>query len=313
MKTFVLVFLILGALMMSLPGYSQQDSTQLTTPQKYSRIIKNDGSEYIGIIIRQDAREVLVKTENLGEIIIPKHEIKLIEEITDSEVKDDGEIWPRNRLTSRYTLTTNGFPVKKGEGYLRVMPAGIDCQFPITDNWSIGGMTSWYGIPLIVTTKVSAALDDELHVSAGMLYGNLLHGAAFAGESTFSYGGGIGFANLTFGGEENNLNLSAGYGFVHYPTSEFTPTGSITTTGVYGTTMFSIGGMSRVTKRGTFVFDSMGLISDGSIYYWLNPAIRYMPQPDNIWQFGLSLAGADDFLIPIPIPSVSFTKVFEKK
>jgi len=302
MRTILICLLTIS----SFSAWSQTDTTSVNT--QYSKIIKHDGTELIGVILKNDEREVLLKTKTLGNVIIPKHTIKSIEKIKSSEVKVDGEVWPGNLLPSRYTITTNGLPVKKREGYLRVMPIGVDFQFPITDNWSIGGMTSWYGVPMIVTSKVSQSITQKVHVSAGFLYGNLLHGASFTGDPFFSYGGGIGFGNLTIGNEEKNLNFSAGYGFVHYPGWQ----NNVNVIESAGTTMFSVAGMARISKQALFVFDSMGILVNGSPLYWINPAVRYMPKPSNIWQFGLSMAGFEDSFIPVPIPMISFTKVFLK-
>lgn len=300
------VFIIILISTISTLAWSQNDSIPINT--KYSKVIKHDGTEFIGVILKDNEREILLKTKTMGNIIIPKHTIKKIEAIDQTEVKDDGEIWPINLLSSRYTLTTNGLPVKKGEGYVRFMPIGTDFQFPITDSWSIGGMTSWYGIPLIVTSKVSQSITNNFHVSAGFLYGNLMHGAGFSNDPFLSYGGGIGFGNITIGNEERNLNVSGGYGFVHFP-------GWVNNARVlenHGTTMFSIAGMARISKQAVFIFDSMGLIVDGSPIYWVNPAVRYMPKPTNIWQFGISMAGFEDTFLPVPLPMISFTKVFKK-
>ena len=208
------------------------------------------------------------------------------------------------------------FSCKKNEGYLKVIPIGVDFQFAITDSWSIGGMTSWYGVPLIVTSKYSFELDRTLHVSAGFLYGNLLHGAQiFIGGDPFSVGGGIGFGNITFGADERNINISGGYGFVHQSFTQIDPA-TLEYLGTEiradGTVMFSIAGMYRFSEQGTFIFDSMGLLVDGEIFYGINPAIRYSPKPYHIWQFGIGIGGSSDFLVPIPLPMISFTKVFKK-
>lgn len=43
-----------------------------------SKITKNDGAVYIGVILSDDEKGVLLETNNLGKILIPKHEIKSI-------------------------------------------------------------------------------------------------------------------------------------------------------------------------------------------------------------------------------------------
>lgn len=306
----MLFFAFFGIIALNNLNYAQTDTTV-----QY-RVTKNNGTQYIGILLKNDAQEVILKTKTLGEVAIPKHMIKSIEKIEGDEVQKDGQVWSRNLMSSRYSLTTNGFPVHKKEGYLKVMPVGVDFQFAITDNWSIGGMTSWYGVPLIITSKYSIEIEPTFHVSAGILYGNLLHGSRiFTGDKAFSLGGGIAFGNMTFGTEERNINISAGYGFVHYPETVYNPeTFQYEEDGIFasGTAMFSVAGMYRISEQGVLVFDSMGLIVNGEIYYGINPAIRYMPKPENIWQFGIGVGGNSDFIVPVPIPMISFTKIFIK-
>ena len=41
-------------------------------------VTKHDGTEYIGVIISDDGREVLIETKALGKIYIPKSDIRSI-------------------------------------------------------------------------------------------------------------------------------------------------------------------------------------------------------------------------------------------
>ena len=74
MKQLILVICTLTLLAVSNAGYGQStiDSTAIYVVEK------NDGSEYVGKIMHSDAREVLIVTPDLGEMVIPKHEIKSI-------------------------------------------------------------------------------------------------------------------------------------------------------------------------------------------------------------------------------------------
>src|SRR5690606_23021359 len=193
---------------------------------------------------------------------------------------------------------TNGLPVKKGEGYAKFMVVGVDFQFALTDNWSMGGMTSWIGIPLVLTTKYSFKLTEKVHASAGLLYGNLLYSVKwFSNGGNFSSGFGIGFGNLTFGDEEANINFSAGYGFTHFHKMVTTHAGyDIYGDPMYlynykmdfqGTALFSVAGMKRISKKSMFVFDSVISLNAFVNFIAVAPAIRYMPKPENIFQFGL--------------------------
>ncbi|MFT5821689.1 MAG: hypothetical protein ACI8ZM_002943 [Crocinitomix sp.] len=307
MNNLLLFIAFFGFITLNNVNFAQSDSTRY-------KVTKNDGTQYVGVLIKNDAKEVILITESLGEVAIPKHTIKSIEKVDPSEIQQDGAIWSRNLLASRYSITTNGFPVRKHEGYLKVMPLGLDFQFALTDNWSLGGMASWYGVPLILTTKYSHEISPTLNVSGGLLYGNLLYASnIFGNGGSFTTGGGIAFGNLTFGTEERNFNISTGYGFVHNSSNQNDPiTGELIGSNIEsnGAGMFSVAGMARVSEQATLVFDSMGLIYDGDIYFMINPAVRYMPKPQNIWQFGMSMVGYTEEVLPLPIPMISFTIVF---
>ena len=56
-----------------------QDTTNVSDQQKRTFIVtKNDGTEYVGVLISQDEREVLLETKSIGRLYIPKHEIKCV-------------------------------------------------------------------------------------------------------------------------------------------------------------------------------------------------------------------------------------------
>ncbi|TAL63972.1 MAG: hypothetical protein EPN88_11635, partial [Bacteroidetes bacterium] len=65
-----------------------QDTTKVAVQLKKTFIVtKNDGTEYTGLIISQDERELLIETKEIGRLYIPKHEIKSIRELTPAEAK----------------------------------------------------------------------------------------------------------------------------------------------------------------------------------------------------------------------------------
>jgi len=78
-------------------------------------IIKNDGSEFIGKIISSDMREVIMETQKLGAIAIPKHEIKTMKLLQTGDLGVAGSFIPNEPFATRYFITTNGLPIAKGE------------------------------------------------------------------------------------------------------------------------------------------------------------------------------------------------------
>ncbi|NOQ70482.1 MAG: hypothetical protein GQ574_00685 [Crocinitomix sp.] len=309
MKNLLLFIAFFGFIALNNAGFAQSDSIRY-------KVTKNDGTQYVGVLIKNNAKVVILITKSLGKVTIPKHAIKSIEQLESSDHQEERVNGGRNLLPSIYSITTNAFPIRKKEGYLKIMPVGFEFQFALTDNWSLGGMTAWWGVPMIIATKYSFEISDKCRTSAGLLYGNLMYiSNSFGGGGTFSAGGGIAFGNLTFGDEESNFNVSGGYGFVHAGIGGFDLAFSGTDLEVIegqAAGMFSVAGMHRISQEAILIFDSIGLVYDARIYFGINPAIRYMPKSSEIWQFGIGIIGISDKIVRVPVPMVSFTKVFIK-
>jgi hypothetical protein len=61
----------------SLQVQAQTPSTTApTTDTTKYLVVKYDGNEYVGLILSDDGREVLIETKSLGKIYIPKSDIK---------------------------------------------------------------------------------------------------------------------------------------------------------------------------------------------------------------------------------------------
>lgn len=136
-------------------SFAQNTNAQQPDTTMYDVVIKNDGTEFVGTIISSDAREVHIVTKTVGEVIIPKHEIREIKRISVRELDNIGGYIGEEVFATRYFLTTNGLPVAKGESYVQWNLFGPDLQFGVSDNFGLGVMTSWIGIPLIGTAKYS--------------------------------------------------------------------------------------------------------------------------------------------------------------
>lgn len=318
MKHFLLIFAVFFCLSTSYSQDVPSDSTQT----ELHIVTKNDGTQFIGVILKNDAREVLIKTEKLGDVYIPKHEIKSIEKVVPSNFKS-GKYVGDNPLATRYLLTTNGLPIKKREGYLKINIVGfIDFEMGITDKISAGVMSSIYGMPILGNIKYSTEISKNAHTSFGIIYGNTTWLSSAIFDKPFRIGGGIAYGNLTYGDRKKNLNFSAGYGFVHYLKDHYHYE---TYTDKWGYTyqeyvydgvtleyesvaLFSAAGMNQLSAKAAILFDSVIAYKNGDVFYVVSPAVRYMPSSHNVWQFGLSIAGLNDEIVPFPLPLVSYHK-----
>lgn len=283
-------FLSLLCLLVLTAAHAQTDTSKVKTYV----ITTNDGGEFIGEIISQDAKEVLIQTKDKGQVSIPKYQVKEIREIKDGDINTGGVYIPDEVFSTRYFITTNGLPIKKGESYILWNLWGPDFQFGVADNLSVGVMTSWLAYPLVATAKYSIPVNDKVNIGVG-----LLAGTSTWGSGSFFFGFALPFGSVTFGDRKSNLTFSGGYGAVAFEGESS------------GRPLVSVSGMSKVGKKVSLVFDSFILppnSGNGSGGGLLIPGIRLQTAEDKAFQFGFAGIFADGEALPVPIPFVQWFK-----
>lgn len=257
--------------------------------RKKSLVVKNDGTEYIGTILKQDAREVLLLTDKLGEIYIPKHEIKSITELRNEDYYGEHYLG-ENIFATRYFLTTNGLPMKKGDSYAMIQLFGAEYQAAVIDNLTIGGLTSWIGVPVIGSAKYAINISDNFHAAVGILAGS----GSWAALDSY---GVLPFGALTLGNNKYNVNISAGYLTLGIG-------GSNESAGIY-----SIAGQARITEKVSLVGDSF-IFTPDDIVAIIVPGLRFERTKGRAFQFGLAGLAINGSIQPFPIPVLSwFVKI----
>ncbi len=288
-------------------------------------VIKNDNTRFVGVITYEDAREVIIVTERLGEVAIPKHEIREIRELGEGELRD-GQFVGEEMFATRYFLTTNGLPVKKGDSYIQWNLFGPDFQFGIADNFGVGVMTTWIAMPIVGTLKRSWQLGDNTHLAAGGLLGT-------GSWSRPDLGLALPFVAITRGNRSHNLNFSFGYGGLKYDDEVYNPN-----TGTYiekpyreGRFLFSVAALARINENFSFVFDSFFMLRGSYMteteYVWsdplqryievtrekrapglavFSPGLRWQTRPESAFQFGFTGARFEGEFVPVPIPVVQW-------
>jgi hypothetical protein len=175
---------------------------------------------------------------------------------------------------------------------------GPEVHFAISDNTSLGVMSTWLGSPMALAIKRSFATDNPmLNFSAGALLGTSGY------LNNFEGGGGLYFANATYGNRKHNLTVAAGYAHVSPGTVEMT----LAAPGVYVNEwsyfdayglpqsyvenqkvvtrgpLLSIGAVTKVGPKASLVFDSMwGMFKSNRPY---NEATTVTLQEPN-WNIG---------------------------
>ncbi|MFM7748533.1 MAG: hypothetical protein ACKO7X_11515 [Bacteroidota bacterium] len=140
-------------------------SKSIDSAKVYFAITKDNGQEIIARIIRQDARELELITKDGRTIIIPQHIVTEIKAVDERFVKEGVDYLGEDPYRSRYVITTNGLPIRKGQNYGQFTLLGPEAHFHLTDQFGVGVMTSWLGTPLIGTLKYSKSINDNLHLA----------------------------------------------------------------------------------------------------------------------------------------------------
>jgi hypothetical protein len=262
---------------------SKQDTTSY-------RIVKTDGGELIGRILSQDARELLLLTEDNRQIYIPQHVIQKIIAVEAKDFNTKGEFIGEDKFSTRYFISTNGLPIKKGENYIQWNLFGPDLQFAVADNLGAGVMTSWFGIPLVGTIKKSWQINETTHFALGGLVGT-------GSWANIGVGGALPFATISSGNRRSNIAFSGGYSFLW---------GDDGLDG--GTFMTSIAGMTKVSPKISLVFDSFIFLPKENFdgFAILIPGVRWHQDENKALQFGFAGLIVNGSLVPVPMPFIQW-------
>ena len=228
-------------------------------------IVKNNNIEYVCKILNDDGREVLIYTDKLGKIYIPKSEIKSIERIENSKSIVRGEYYEAGPFTTRYSFTTNALPMKKGSNYAMINLYGPEAHFALSKQFSIGVMSTWIASPFVIALKYSFKTQKEnMNFSLGTLMGTSSYINSFRGY------GGLHFGNVTFGDAKNNLTIAAGYSYLSTGGNANDKSIAYQTPKTHGP-IFSIAGITKVGVKASFIFDSMLGVFDYNEIKYINP------------------------------------------
>jgi len=255
---------------------------------KIVRVIKNNGKAIMGELLSDDGREVLIKTEDLGNIYVPKHEIEKIEKVKSSDFRE-GEYVGDDRFATRYFLTTNGLPIKKGEHYGMLSFYGPEAHFAVSDNLNVGVMTTWLATPTVLSFKWSTELSEKVHLGIGSLAGV---------NPFFAQGyGGLLFGSLTLGDRKANVTVSGGYAGV----------ASFDGSSGGSAPLLSLAGMFKATDKISLVADSFIYLGNSpenqaSNFALVMPGMRYNHNDKFAIQLGVGAVVAENQVVPIPVP-----------
>jgi hypothetical protein len=267
------------------------------------RVTTQDGSVIVGTLTTLNDSILVIKATNLGDITLQRAQVTNIETIAadgSSTHSSDSRYWYDNPHTTRYYFNSNGYGLRKGEGYYQnTWVLYNQVSLGLSDYFSMGVgaiPTFLFGsgeLPIWVTPKVSLpVVPNKFNVGIGAFIGTFLGGFADNDRAGIVYG------NTTFGSREKNFTLGIGYAFFDDEWAR-TPT-------------FNISGMSRISRKFAFVTENYIISADGSTFTLASGGIRYIAPALSI-DASLFIPITSELDRPIALPWVSITVPFELK
>lgn len=292
--TFSLLIIIIGFGCSNSFSQVTVDSTEseaASVENKYYLIIKNDGSEYYGYVLKDDGREVLIDTKSIGKVFIKKSDIKEMRVVDPPSATNGDKAGLRNGddlrdagpFTTRYYFTTNALPIKKKENYALIHLYGPEVHFALTDNLSLGVMATWIASPIALAAKYSfnnSNTESDINFAVGAIVGS-------GGYLLPQAYGGLYFGTVTKGSRSSNVSFSAGFAHINmgrdfssrsdakyryqgndenadfYVPYEFSPTSGNSYPYIEdskrnnSSVILGISGIKSIGKKVSFIFDSM--------------------------------------------------------
>jgi hypothetical protein len=208
---------------------------------QYCMVTTNDGKQFSGTIVRQDADKIILKTESLGEITIANTKIRECKLIEKKQLIN-GRYYFNNPHPTRYFFGPSAIPLDKGDGYYQnayLIANGF--QYGVSDHLSFGGGVV---IPFFfyLTPKVGYKIGKNVYAGGGILLGT-----SFIPDVTFGLA--IGYGSMTFGNKENNFTINTGWGYYKEEDYNSQSGNSETQWSFSPKPLFSFNGAVRVTER----------------------------------------------------------------
>jgi hypothetical protein len=305
----LIVFATILVCWLPVQTFAQNNNTAYAADTTTYRIIKTDGGELVGQILRQDENNLLLLAEDGRKVLIPQHLIaQLVKLETTSPGEDDN--YGEDKFATRYFITTNGLPLKKGEHYVQWNLYGPDLQFSVGKNFGIGIMTTWIGMPIALNFKKSFTLGEKAQLAVGSIF---LTGSWFSTD----LGAALPFGTLSFGDRSKNMAVSAGYGVIWINGQPF------------GRALTGAAGMIKISRNLSLVLDSFMMLpgksktitttvngetssrtQENQFFGMFIPGIRWHQTETKAFQFGFVLLHTGGELAQAPIPMVQWYRAF---
>ncbi len=189
-----------------------------TTDSIPVKIILHDGTELIGTIKKEDATNILLDSELVGEVNIPRTAVQMVIplERMGAGGKYRFNYWKKSPLEATNLGGPTGFGQRKGSGYFRNSLLFFNqFNYGVTDHVSIG--IGSFLVPVIMPSMVSVKLSMPYKTGKGSV---ALMGSYFSSGPFFVFETDSGSQNFfslyglnSWGTRANQLTVGTGYAF----------------------------------------------------------------------------------------------------
>ncbi|MFL2585887.1 MAG: hypothetical protein ACJ0QO_04470 [Parvicellaceae bacterium] len=209
-KEILIISMIIFSLVYRLNA--QEISDEESNNDNIVLVIKNDGGEYIGEIISDDGREILIISKSIGKIFIKKSNISSITKVNSSNKrKTFGGYLSESPFSTRYYFTNNALPIKRNENYALIHLFGPEIQLSVSNTTSVGIMASWIASPIGLALKQQLFSKNKFHMSIGTILGS----SGYLEQGRIN--GGLHWLTMTYGDRISNFSISGGIAHIRWP------------------------------------------------------------------------------------------------
>lgn len=206
------LFLLVVLLLALVPAARAQDAASATALVRVELV---DGSVFVGTVVRESEREVVLRTEAGAEVTIPVSQIRRRGPFA-GRVRE-GRIVSDDPNRTRLLFSPTARPLGRGQGYLAVYELVVPfVAVGVSDAISLSGGTilapGAFGRVWYVAPKVTLVDRPDLAVALGGVGLGVFIGDVFEHEGDDWGTAGIGYGLVTYGGPERSL--TGGVGFV---------------------------------------------------------------------------------------------------
>lgn len=283
MKNFKYLIICFISCALSFAVFSQETTQQ---PGQTHVVYLKDGSTVHGKMVSENDTEIKLQTSNMGEVIIKKSEITKTEILQDEKFKK-GKYWFPNPNSTRYLFGPTGRNMKKGSGYYQNIDIFFNSlHYGFTDWFSIGAgfeaISTFSGHPVfMIMPKVGFNITDKFSAGGGIFYINA--NLASEGDELLdaNFSGGLAYGVVTYGTEDLNGSLGAGWAFSGEGDFSNEP-------------IITVSGMGRVSRRIAIVTENW-FVSKG---FLLTYGVRFLSER---MSFDWALINNDEIMKTFPI------------